>query len=236
MKLAVMQPYFFPYLGYFHLLDSVDFFIVLEDVKYPKSSWINRNRILVNGQPNWITVPVLTSDGLIAGAQYNPAENFFPRLHKKLALAYANSPHLSSVLTFLQEWEDSAERGLAEVNMRLARKIGKLMGMNIPQSINSSELELASDLQGQDRILEICRIMGADTYVNLPGGRALYDQKAFSQTGTQLMFIKSSFAVYPQKSSTFVPGLSVLDFVLSQNTDLVEWVSGPSAYSLESPD
>jgi hypothetical protein len=74
-----MQPYFFPYLGYFHLLDSVDSFIVLEDVKYPKSGWIYGNRIVVNGQPNWITVPELTSDGLIAGAQYNPAENF-PRV------------------------------------------------------------------------------------------------------------------------------------------------------------
>lgn len=232
-----MQPYFLPYLGYFHLLDSVDLFVVLEDVKYPKKGrWVNRNRILINGQPAWITVPVSITGELISEVDYRSDSEFFTRLRKTLSRAYSKAENLSSVFSYLQRWENSSDTGVSEVNMSLVRMIADLISMKIPKFINSSDLDLDKRLRGQNRILEICRILGADTYVNLPGGRNLYDQDAFLQVGTSLKFIKSNLRPYPQKTASFIPGLSVLDFVLSQNLELSKWCSDSSAYSLEAPN
>lgn len=232
MKVAVMQPYLFPYLGYFHLLDAVDKFVVLDDVKYPKNGWVNRNRILVNGSPIWFTVPVSSTSELISEKQYLINEQGIKKLQETLVRSYARSPNLRTVLPWLENLAKSNQDGVVESNIILLKKTMELLGMKIPEIITSSELKIDKKLTGERKILEICYLFGAETYVNLPGGVNLYDQKNFASRGIRLAFIQSNFYPYFQKAEAFVPRMSILDFLLSQSTNYKDWISAANCYSL----
>ena len=233
MKVAVMQPYLFPYLGYFHLLDSVDKFVVLDDVKYPKNGWVNRNRILVNGSPVWFTVPVSSKSELISEKHYLINEHVRKRLQSSLSHAYSKSSNLSTVLPWLDELEASKGAGLVKANLNFLQKTMRMLGMSSPDIMTSSDLQIDKGLTGQDKILEICSHLDCGTYVNLSGGINLYGREAFASRGIKLAFIRSNFNRYHQKAGSFIPQLSVIDLLLSEEFGYQEWIRAPFSYSLD---
>jgi hypothetical protein len=233
MKVAVMQPYLFPYLGYFHLLDAVDRFVVLDDVKYPKNGWVNRNRILVNGSPVWFTVPVSSKSELISEKQYLINEHVRTRLQLSLSLAYSKSSNLSNVLPWLEELEASKGEGVVKANLNFLQKTMRMLGMSSPDIVISSDLQIDKGLRGQDKILEICSHLDCATYINLSGGVNLYSREAFASRGVKLAFIRSNFNRYHQKTESFIPQLSVIDLLLGEEFGYEEWIRAPFSYSLD---
>lgn len=216
--IAIMQPYLFPYLGYFNLIKAVDEFWLLDSVKYIAGGWANRNRILQNGAPVLFTVPVrkgARTDRFDAQLLAAEAPRALDRLQKSLDQAYAKAPfgaRPSAIVGQLRT--DLAERpdcSLVDLTERALALVLAALDLAVPVRRAS---ELAVDGTAQDRVINLCLAAGASDYVNMIGGAELYDRPSFEQAGLRLHFLKPDLRPYPQiRTPDFVPGLSILDLL-----------------------
>ena len=215
MKLAVMQPYFFPYLGYFQLFHAVDLFVIYDDVNFIKGGWINRNFILMNGRSQRITVPLAEASSFktIAATKLSADRFWREKVLKTLRQAYSRAPHFDQVYALAERVILAPCSSLAELASGSIRAVADYL--HLTTEIRPSASPYANEsLKGQARILDICRREGADAYYNLPGGEALYDRAAFSAAGVKLHFIHPGETNYRQLGYTFVPRLSILDVLM----------------------
>lgn len=211
MKLAIMQPYLFPHLGYFQLIRAVDAFVVYDNVNYIKGGWINRNYILSNGDRQRITLP-------LKGASSNKLINQVEvvgthKILQSLIQSYGKAPHFDSVYPILEEILTQTENNLARFLDYQLRRICDHIGLHRKWHISSG---LANDkgLRGQDKVVSICEELGATQYINVPGGKSLYDQPWFASRGLLLSFIQPRAVSYRQFGKGFVPGLSIIDVMM----------------------
>jgi len=183
---AVMQPYFVPYAGYFRLFAAADLFVVYDCVQFPRRGWVHRNRLATaDGRPDWLTLPVAKApraariaDMALAG---DAAAALAARMRRFPALAGdAGHPALAAVQAASGGLTDYLERGLGAVCAALGLPF---------RTLRSSSLAIDPALRGQDRILAILDRLGARAYVNAPGGRDLYDAADFARRGIALRFL-----------------------------------------------
>lgn len=190
-KVAIMQPYFFPYLGYWQLLAAVDTFVILDDVNYINRGWINRNRIAINGEPSWLTVPLqgASQNKHICDIDIAPDDGWKKRLHRTLATAYAKAPHSANTLALFEQWLAHADGNLSTALHRSITQVAESLDINTT-IIPSSRIYPKGELKGAERILDICKREGAAAYVNPPGGKELYDAAMFREAGIELLFLQ----------------------------------------------
>jgi WbqC-like protein family len=191
MIVGLMQPYFFPYIGYFQLIAATDVFVFHDDVQYPKGGWINRNYILNHGRRYRITFPVLKAahDRRINERFYEPGETSRARLLRQIEGAYRQAPRFRQVYPLLVEIINFDENNVSSFNINLIRKISEYLRIRTNFMI-SSELFKDDSLTGQDRVVEICRRLGATRYVNPIGGRNLYAAGNFRSKNIELDFLE----------------------------------------------
>lgn len=219
MIVAIMQPYFFPYIGYFQLMRACDVFVVLDDVQYMKGGWINRNRILLGGQPHWLTCPVVKDSVTL---------NINQRLYKReegarsvvaaVENAYRKAPHAAQTLADVRTIMEFPDPNVAAFNTHLLRHLHARLGLTSKLLI-SSQLDKTPALTGEARVIDICRRLGATKYVNAIGGLDLYDRRRFAVAGMELSFLKAKSVPYPQFGGEFVPFLSILDVLMFNAPD-----------------
>jgi hypothetical protein len=215
-----MQPYLFPYLGYFHLMHAVDRFIVFDDVDYIRSGWINRNRILLDGKPFRFTLPVHNARRNRRINQIQRADDARWRTKFLLTLehAYRGAPCFEETRQLIRSILEDSEENLATWITGSLRTLARHLSIAV-EIASSSSRSPNSALARQNRILDICRQEGAKTYVNLSGGRALYQREAFAHEGIDLKFVQSQLVPYAQPGGAFVPGLSIIDALMYQTVD-----------------
>lgn len=215
MKLGVMQPYFFPYLGYWQLINAVDRFVVYDDVNFMKGGWVNRNRILVNGEPVFITVPLRNASPNRRICDIEVHEGAFrrDRLLKTISQAYRRAPHFEQVYPVIEKIVRNPERNLANYLDGSIRRICDLLGIQA-KIVRSSEAYDNQDMKGQARILDICKREGANTYINAQGGSKLYDTHAFSEVGVELRFLKMCPVAYVDRRKHPDSYLSVVNLLM----------------------
>jgi len=219
MKLAVMQPYLFPYLGYFQLIHAVDLFVIYDDVAFIKQGYINRNSILSRGQPLRFTLPVPGASSNRKICELHYAEDA-GKLLKTVAQSYARAPHVDRVLPIITEVLESRSRGIAELCLLSYRRIFDYLGLS-PDFVISSTLDYDRSLPAEQRLIHLCRKFGADIYINAAGGAALYSRRAFADEGITLGFLQPDLEPYPQPATPFVPGLSIIDVLMNVPPDRV---------------
>lgn len=217
ITLGVMQPYLFPYLGYFQLIHAVDRFVLYDDVTYIKQGWVNRNQVSVAGKPLLFTLPLkgasshtLIRELMVDPAQYRPWRTKFLRT---VGQAYARAPHAPEVLALLDSALPEEATRLAAVLAGSIRAVLQRVGCTTELVEGAAHYHNAH-LHGQERILDICAQEHASTYVNAPGGRALYDHTLFAERGVSLRFIEPRLEPYPQSGGPFMPGLSIIDVMM----------------------
>jgi hypothetical protein len=215
MRIALMQPYFFPYIGYFQLMAACDLFVVHDDVQYVKEGWVNRNRILVNGAAGWITLPVKAAahDLRISEREYLLHDRSTLRMPARIAGVYRGAPYLQRTMPLVEEILSFPESSVAAFNTNLLRRVAAHVDIVTPITL-SSQLVKDDALGGEERVLNICQRLDASSYVNAIGGRALYSRRAFSQRHIELMFLSCEATPYRQFGSGHVPLLSVLDALM----------------------
>jgi hypothetical protein len=207
-RLAIMQPYFFPYLGYFQLISAVDRFVFYDDVNFIRGGWINRNRINLDNKPAYITVQVSRRQ---------------PRWREKilgtLTGAYARAPYFAEVFTLARSVLTNEAPSIAAVAEASIRAVLNYLDLPI-EIVTSSRVYENGNLRGPERVLDICRREGAAIYVNAPGGAALYDAGQFEEAGVSLRFLKVDISPYNQgRNGNFIPGLSVIDVLMHNSVD-----------------
>jgi hypothetical protein len=212
MRLAIMQPYFFPYVGYFQLMAGVDRFVVYDDVAFIKNGWVNRNRILLAGEPHYITVPVRARLGVaIRETPVDAAQaNLLRKLRSRVEDAYRRTAHRDLVVGVLDE-ALAAGPNIGDVARASVLAVARLLGI-ATAIVPTSSAYGNEALHGQDRVIDVCKREGASEYRNAPGGRGLYDGASFGAHGIRLTFLEAVVPPYPQAGAhAFVPGLSILD-------------------------
>jgi hypothetical protein len=216
MRLAVMQPYFLPYIGYFQLMAAVDKFVVLDDVNYIVRGWVNRNRIATGHGTRWMTLPVAgaSQNRLIDELDIAPDTGWKQGLLAVVGSAYRPAPFAETAIPQFAAWIAAAEGNLSAFLTRILLDVKNLLAIDA-QVVPSSSVYPKNGLTGADRILEICRRENATTYINLPGGRSLYDREAFAAAGVELKFI--DLAIPPgsvRHGGDEGPVLSILDLLM----------------------
>ena len=223
MKIAVMQPYFFPYLGYFALINAVDNFVLYDDVSYIKNGWVNRNRIKVRESASYITVPVTnaSTNYLINQVRIVDYSNFKKRLFRTLEMNYKKAPNYADTLALLTDvFQDSYEY-IGALNCRSISAVVQYLHINT-EMLLSSRIAAGGDTKGEQRVIDICRSLKGDTYINSIGGLELYSSRSFEQQGIRLKFIKMNDLVYRQGKGPFVPNLSIIDVLMWNSREDVE--------------
>lgn len=214
MKVAIMQPYFLPYIGYFQLINAVDTFVVYDDIKYTKKGWINRNRFLLDGHDKVFSLPLQAGSNALDVRERNLAPDFNrTKLLNQLNAAYRKAPCFEPVWPLLQEIVGRRESNLFRFIHASIEDVCRFLGVNTQQVI-SSTLDIDHALVGQDKVMAICRRLGATSYINAIGGRELYSRDAFAAQGMQLEFLQSRPHAYTQFERPFVPWLSILDVMM----------------------
>ena len=212
---AVMQPYLFPYIGYFQLIHAVDIFVFFDDVQYIRRGWINRNRIMVNGQPQWFSFPVkkVPQQTKILDVQLSFDIRWKEKFLKTIKLQYCKAPYFQQIYPLIQQIVEFPDNRLVDFIIHQFEVIFQYLGI-FYQWKRSSELLYNREADAQGKILSICKLLNAKTYINPIGGQKLYNKKVFKSAGIQLFFLESQLTPYSQNAKTFYPGLSIIDVLM----------------------
>ena len=231
MKIGIMQPYFFPYLGYWQTLNAVDKYVIYDDVNYIKNGWINRNNILLNKQKHLITIPL---DGaspflLINQIKTTPRLNEKEKLLKTIEAAYKKAPYFDVVFPMVHDviMEDSCL--IINALVKQFKSICKYLDIKT-ELIVSSTMEKNNELKAQDKVIHICKLLGGTQYINAIGGQELYNFEDFKKNGLELSFLKTEFTPYKQFKNEFIPGLSMIDILMFNSPSEIKTML--NAYSL----
>lgn len=220
MTLAIMQPYFLPYIGYMQLMSAVDTFVLYDDVAFINRGWINRNRLLINGQEYLFTVPLKDASQNKRINEVSLADDLKWRgkLLKTVEQGYRKAPHYGTVMPLTEKIVNFATDSIADLVHNSLIELNQYLGLTT-RLVASSSVYANGQLKAQERISDICRQEGATRYINPIGGMELYDKPTFAQAGIELNFIQAKRVEYPQFNRTgepnnFVPWLSVLDALM----------------------
>ena len=223
MKTAIMQPYFFPYIGYWQLINSVDQFLVYDDVNYIKNGWINRNNILLNGQKHLITVPLEAASPFLHINQIKILKDKVKKekLIKTVEHSYKKAPYYEEIFKIFYETIYHPSENISEANFFAIKEISKYLNINT-KFILSSKIEKDEILRGQDKVISICKQLNTDTYINAIGGLSLYSKEAFKNAGIELFFIKTEEIKYNQFKNEYVPYLSIIDILMFNDKETIK--------------
>jgi hypothetical protein len=214
MRLAIMQPYFSPYIGYFQLIAAVDMFILYDNIKYTKKGWINRNRMLQNGKDVIFSLPLKSgSDTLDVRDRELVADFNREKFLNRFKGAYRCAPYFAQTFPLLEQIVRYEDRNLFRFLHHSIIKTCEHMGITTEIKI-SSEIAIDHGMKNQDKILALCESVGASTYVNAIGGMELYSKESFQEKGIELKFIRAKLFEYPQFGDKFVPWLSIIDVMM----------------------
>ena len=212
MTFAVMQPYLFPYLGYYQLVNAVDKFVFYDDVTFIKGGYINRNNILSNGKAQRFTIPVpgMSSNTLINELKF---DKNVKKVLKTIEQSYKKAPYFESVFPLVNSVLSDENRCVEHVCAKSILLVFEYLGIK-KDFYYSSKLEYKRDLSAADKLIAMAEVLKSSAYTNSPGGKSLYNKEYFTSKGIELSFIEIEKYRYSQKSEEFIPHLSMIDVLM----------------------
>jgi hypothetical protein len=224
MRFAAMQPYFLPYIGYWQLMHSVDVFVVYDNIEFTKKGWINRNRMLLNGEPSTFTINLRKdSDYLDVRERY--ISPVYDKVRKKILnqirMAYLKAPMFDAVMPLVESCFCCEKENLFDFILHSISKVQKYLEIETKLQV-SSDIPIDHSLKNKHRLWAIGGYLEMSGYVNSIGGQDLYDKGEFSGHGLNLEFLRSEVAEYRQFENEFVPSLSIMDVLMFNDTDSVK--------------
>lgn len=221
ISLAIMQPYFLPYIGYFQLLAGTDKIVLYDNIEYTKKGWINRNRRLQNGTDTLFSLPLKKDSDFLDVVQREISADFDPStMLNQFKGSYAKAPQMREFWPTLERILRHEDRNLFRYILHSIREIAGYIG--IPTEIViSSDVAIDHGLKSQDKVIAICRALRAQTYINPIGGTDLYSRDDFAEGGIDLRFLKPKPIEYEQFGNDFVPWLSIVDVLMFNDRETV---------------
>jgi hypothetical protein len=214
MKIAIMQPYFLPYIGYYQLIGAVDLFIVYDNIKYTKKGWINRNRMLVNGADVMFSLPLKKDSDALDIRERELAVDFDrAKLLNQWRGAYSAAPFFKGTFPLLEEIVGFQGPNLFSYLFNSLRLTCEHLGLKTSFKI-SSEIPIDHSLKKQDKVLALCQATSAKKYINAIGGLELYDSDVFAARGIEFKALRTRPFPYEQFGQAHVPYLSIVDLLM----------------------
>lgn len=212
-----------PYIGYWQLLNAVDQYVIYDDVNFIKGGWINRNRMLMNNQPKLFNIQMqgASPNKLINEVQVFTNDVWKKKLLKTIESSYCKAPYYDEVYPVIKEIIICDENNLAKYIENSIRKICEYLNINT-KLIVSSSIDKDINLKGQDKVINICKILGADEYYNAIGGQELYSYSDFEKQGIKLRFLDTDKIEYNQFNDNFVSNLSIIDVMMFNSIDEIK--------------
>lgn len=227
-RVAIMQPYFLPYVGYFHLINSVDEFVIYDNIQYTKKGWINRNKILVNGKDKLISLPLKKDSDYLNVIDRELSHTWDIEKLKLLNLlksSYRKSPEYEIIFPIIEKCILFPESNLFSFILNTLTTLNCYLEINT-KITTSSTIDIDHSLKSQDKVIAICKNLQATTYINAIGGQELYNIKDFKDKGLNLNFIKSPQLNYKQYKNDFIPWLSILDVLFfNRKQDIIKYLN-----------
>lgn len=220
MTIAIMQPYLFPYIGYWQLVYAVDTFVIFDDVNFIKKSYINRNSILVNGTQYTFTLVLIGASQNKLINEIDVGDNY-NKLLSTIERSYSKAPYFSVVFPLIKDILINKENNLAKFIGYSLRKISAYLEIDT-KFIYSSDIQKDNSLKAQDKIINICKILETTSYVNAIGGQELYDREKFKEENIKLNFLNTSHIKYKQFKNEFIPYLSIIDIMMFNSVDEIQ--------------
>ena len=222
MKLGIMQPYFFPYIGHFQLINGVDKFVLLDDVNFKKGGWINRNKMLLHDEQFLFTIPLKNASSFRPLNELDVDREHYciwrEKFLRTLEHAYKKAPFFNEVYSLVYDVLHSDFMTIAQLSSNSLYKMCGYLGIATP-FVTTSTIYHNRELSTQDRIIDIAMQEHAATYINLSGGAKLYSKEAFRRHGITLKFMISDPIVYDQWGNGFVPSLSIIDVAMFNSVE-----------------
>jgi hypothetical protein len=229
VKVAIHQPHYLPWLGYFAKWAAADLFVFLDTVQYEKNGWQNRNRVKTAAGPRWLTVPVHARLGTSIAEVTVDADAPWPRRHlATIEQAYAHAPYLARYRGLLGEFYGRKWTRLAAVAAASASWVAGALGIRVPVRLASELPVTAAD--PTDRLVAICRAVGATTYLAGRDGLRYVDTRRFTEAGIGLAQQQYAHPEYAQPHGPFVPFLSALDLLLMHGDDALSILRAGDAW------
>lgn len=218
-----MQPYLFPYIGYFQLINAVDTFVIHDDVQYIKGGWINRNRIQINKKDHLFTLSLRRDSSLknINTRQFSDEFNK-EKIHLLTVLKnnYIKAPYFLDTFNLLSNLFDYKEKNISLFIANSLKQICEYLEIKTSFYF-SSELNKNNELKGQSRVLDICRLLKADIYINPIGGKAIYVKEEFKRNNISLFFLHTKDITYQTKDRFTLPNLSIIDVMMFNSVNKI---------------
>jgi hypothetical protein len=222
MKIAIMQPYFFPYIGYFQLINAVDKFVFYDDVNYIKSGWINRNNVLQKGEKKYITLTLKDA------SSFKKINQIFiggraDKLLKTIKQSYSKAPYFDKVFSVIEDVFSYANHNalISEIAFKSVIKTSEYLNLKVKFDVSSKKYAESQKLERAERLIKICKLNNAETYINVVGGKELYNKQEFAENGMELLFLESKQFEYNQFGNIFVPHLSIIDVMMFNSPELI---------------
>lgn len=224
MKTGIMQPYLFPYFGYFQLIHAVDVFVLADDLNFIKNGYINKNSILSDGKPYKISLQLFGASQNKLINEIRVGENG-SKLSRSIESRYRKAPYFHDIYPVLERILLNQEINLARFIGSSLAEISNYLGITT-EYIYSSDVEKDNSLRFDARIFDICKILQADHYINPIGGQKIYDKNKFSEQGIKLSFIDMKPIEYKQFDNPFVPNLSIIDVMMFNSIETINEMLG----------
>lgn len=226
MKIAIMQPYFLPYIGYFQLIKSVDIFVIYDDVNFIKQGWVNRNKILVGGNDFVFTIPLKEASSFVTIRETHVNTNQFIKWRSKflrtVEQSYKKAPYFSNIYPIISSiLHKDISYSIADFAFESIKVFSNYLGLNTKFILSSEEYSETKNFDREKRLHHIIRHNKCSHYINPEGGIKIYDKHSFDLNGIKLDFIKSNFIIYEQFNNDFVPWLSILDVLMFNSVEKV---------------
>jgi len=211
-----MQPTYMPWAGYFNLMYQVEHFVFLDDVQFEKSSWQNRNRILINGSPHWLTVPVLRQhlSDKIHDIKIDPKTTWRTKQMKLLQQEYRNASHVNEMVELAEKATDVNACFLSELNIGTLAECAAKLGLSKVKFYRASQLGIEGGRS--QRLLNICKHLKCDEYVSPPGSREYIEADGVFAGQGDITLSYHEFVPLPYRqirSAEFVSHMSILDVI-----------------------
>ncbi|TYA56639.1 WbqC family protein [Formosa maritima] len=226
MKVAIMQPYFMPYLGYIAIINYVDEFILFDTPQFIRHGWIERNKVLkLDGDTMYIKVPLVkhARNTTIENVIINNNLSWKHKIISQLDHYKKRAPYYKNVIALLHEIFDEEYSSIVSLNYKSLQILCRYLGIITPISIWSEMKVEIDEVKAPDEwALHICKALKYDTYVNLPGGRSFFDVQKYEREGISLSFLELEPTQYKQFSNVFVPFLSIIDVLMFNDVSQVK--------------
>ena len=221
MIVAIHQPQYLPWLGYFDKINRADIFVLLDNVQFKKNEWQNRNKIKTAQGLQWLTVPVMYKfSQLINEVKINNKDKWQHRQRQAIISNYKKASYWSLLEEFFEEIFSSKWQYISQLNIHVVKKLAELLGITTPIFVASELGEFPED--PDDRLIALTKHFDADTYLAGGGGREYMNMEKYAERGIEVIFQEYKHPVYNQLFGDFKPFMSVIDLIYNHGEKSLE--------------